>query len=52
MKYGKKDNKMASEKKMPAKKGSAPATGLTAAQKKFPPALQKAIAKKNSSKKK
>jgi hypothetical protein len=52
MKYGKKDNKMANEKKMPAKKSSAPASGLTAAQKKLPPALQKAIAKRSSSKKK
>jgi hypothetical protein len=52
MKYGKKDNKMANEKKMPAKKSSAPASGLTATQKKLPPALQKAIAKRSSAKKK
>jgi hypothetical protein len=49
--YGK-NKKMVNEKKMPAKKSAAPASGLTAAQKKLPPALQKAIAKKGSSKKK
>lgn len=38
-------------KKAPAKKSDMKATGLTPGQKKLPPALQAAIAKKNKKKK-
>jgi hypothetical protein len=44
--------KMTSKKAAPAKKAMAPMGGLTAAQKKLPPALQKAIMAKNAGKKK
>lgn len=44
--------KMSAKKAAPAMKGMASMNGLTAAQKKLPPALQKAIMAKKGSKKK
>ena len=44
--------KMSAKKMAPAKNGMANMNGLTAAQKKLPPALQKAIMAKKAGKKK
>ena len=46
----KEKKKMASKKKAPAKKAGAKMNGMTAAQKKLPPFIQAAIAKKKKMK--